>query len=461
MKMVVVTASVSRQAGGLFHSVRRLHQSLAQLPGVGVQVLTIRDEFTAADLPAWQPLPVRVFPRTGPRQFSYAPQLGEALVASDADLVHNHGLWMYPSVAVCAWHRKREQPYMVSSRGMLDPWALHNARWKKGVASWLFESAHLRGATCLHALCQSEAEAIRAYGLKNPICIIPNGFDLPEDGGQRETSNIEWKQGRKILLYLGRIHPKKGLVNLLRAWKATLNSQPSTVNSWVLALAGWDQGGHEAELKRLATELGIPWADVREAPPSPPRSGESDATLAQGPSPAGAGEGGRRPGEGSQAQPIRHGEGLGVRARGEVSNPSSVFHPPPSLLFLGPQFGEAKAACYANCDAFVLPSLSEGLPMAVLEAWAYGKPMLMTPECNLPEGFAADAAIRIETNPKSIEQGLTDLFRHPPSDLRSLGQRGRELVVEKFTWPKLAVEMKTVYEWLLGGGSPPDCVQMS
>src|ERR1700690_2752582 len=69
--------------------------------------------------------------------------------------------------------------------------------------------------------------------------------------------------GKKVLLYLGRIHPKKGLSNLLRAWKATLNSQPST-NNWLLAIAGWDQGGHENELKQLASELGIQWSDARE-----------------------------------------------------------------------------------------------------------------------------------------------------------------------------------------------------
>ena len=61
--------------------------------------------------------------------------------------------------------------------------------------------------------------------------------------------------GRRILLYLGRIHPKKGLPNLLKAWKRALNSQPSTLNSWTLAIAGWDEGGHQKELERLKEEL--------------------------------------------------------------------------------------------------------------------------------------------------------------------------------------------------------------
>ena len=88
-----------------------------------------------------------------------------------------------------------------------------------------------------------------------------------------------------------------------------------------------------------------------------------------------------------------------------------------SVLFLGPQFNDAKAACYANCDAFILPSFSEGVPMVVLEAWAYSKPVVMTPECNLPEGFGTNAAVRIETNVKSIVQGLEQLLRSPSSGL--------------------------------------------
>ena len=96
--------------------------------------------------------------------------------------------------------------------------------------------------------------------------------------------------------------------------------------------------------------------------------------------------------------------------------------------------------------------------MVVLEAWAYGKPVLMTPECNLPEGFSASAALRIEPSAESIAQALGDVFRAPPSALRAIGERGRELVRDRFTWPKVAAEMKAVYDWVLGGGQKPGSV---
>jgi poly(glycerol-phosphate) alpha-glucosyltransferase len=415
MRTGVVTASVSRRAGGFFHSVRRLHQSLAQLPDVKTEVLTVRDEFTDADISLWQPLPVRVFPYRGPRQFGYSPMMATALAASGVDLVHSHGIWMYPSVAVNAWHRRTQGPHVISPRGMMDAWALENSRWRKRIAGWLFENANLRTAACLHALCASEAQAIRAYGLTNPIAVIPNGIDPPQldpsaSSPVGKPENREWQRGRKVLLYLGRLHPKKGLVNLLRAWKVVLSSHPSALNNWILAIAGWDQGGHEAELKRLADELGLGWMDVR------------------------------------------------ARGRADDERTGTSEEEAASLVFLGPQFDSAKAASYRLCDAFVLPSLSEGLPMVVLEAWSYGKPVLMTPECNLPEGFASNAAIRIEHNVKSIEEGIRTLLSAQPSSLQVLGDNARRLVSSRFTWPIIASNMFCVYRWLLEGGSRPDCV---
>jgi len=353
------------------------------------------------EMAQWLPLLPQTFKVVGPNAFGFAPGLVPALQSANLDLVQLHGLWMYPSCATLTWQRNCRKPHIVSPHGMLETWALQNSRWKKRLAAWAFENQNLRTAGCLHALCEAEAGAMRNYGLKTPICIIPNGIDLPESPEKKvENRNPPWQghiePGRKVLLFLSRIHPKKGLINLLRAWAQIRRKE------WVLAIAGWDQGGHENELKRLATELGLAWTDAR--------------------------------------------------------NPTSDLRPPGSVVFLGPQFDEAKIACYQNCDAFILPSFSEGLPMVILEAWAHGKPVLMTSECNLPEGFAANAAIRIETNVEGVAAGLEELFRLSSSDLRSFGRNGQTLVADRFTWPKIAADMKSVYEWVLGGGAKPSCV---
>jgi poly(glycerol-phosphate) alpha-glucosyltransferase len=312
---------------------------------------------------------------------------------------------------------------------MLDAWALRNSHWKKRIAATLYERKHLEDASCIRALCQAEAESIRACGLRNPICVIPNGIGLPEARSvEHGLPNAVWQAfvppGSRVLLYLGRIHPKKGLVNLLKAWKEVRGSksQAGSLNpaDWVLAIAGWDEGGHESELKRLATELGLQWETSR------PRD---DKTA--GP------------------------QDCGTHTRGRRTEDSRRC----SVLFLGPRFGEAKEALYRDCDAFILPSFSEGLPMVVLEAWAFAKPVLMTPECNLPQGFAAGAALRITKNVEGIVNGLRGLFRFSGAALQSTGARGRDLVATRFSWGEIGETMRAVCAWVSESGPKPDCVQ--
>jgi len=411
VKIGFITASVSRRAGGLYESVRRLAQSM-EGPDSQIEVFGLEAEHTSSDLSAWAPLAVRAFPVIGPRRLGYAPQLLPALRERGPEVVMSHGLWMYPSWAVYKWHRKTRRPYIVHPHGMLDWWAVRNSRWKKWLALAFYERRHLESAACIRALCEAEAKAIRSYGLKNPICIIPNGIDLPQENGghasdERSQPSViaNLKAGRgKVLLYLGRIHPKKGLANLLRAWAALQQSQASTrdsrVDQWVLAIAGWDQNGHEPELKRLCDELGVAWQDGnnRSAKPAP-------------------------------------------------------------VSFLGPQFNAAKAGCYRSCDAFILPSFSEGLPMAVLEAWAYAKPVLMTPACNLPEGFDVGAAVRIEPKTGKIIDGLREFFAMSRESQEAIGRCGRELAAARFNWNRIGCEMRAVAAWVLGRGAIPDSVR--
>ena len=404
MKINVVIDSTSRVAGGLFDAERRLWQCL-KATGIGVSAFSLADEFSALDADAWLPIVPESFPAGWPGALGRSTSLRSRLLAGPADLLYRAGLWSWPSRNAQEWSRLYDKPEIIAPHGMLDPWAVKNSAWKKKLALWIYEGEHLRSAACLRALCESEARAIRAFGLKNPIAIIPNGVDMLEIRDRRtEMENPPWaghvEPGKKVLLYLGRIHPKKGLSNLLRAWKATLNSQPST-NNLLLAIAGWDQGGHETELKRLCHELQVSFTDIR--------------------------------------------------------TPNSELRTPNSILFLGPQFNEAKSASYRHCDAFILPSFSEGLPMVILEAWACGKPVVMTPECNLPEGFSARAAIQITTDVEGIARGLTELFGQSTQELTELGRNGRRLTEEKFNWDRIARQLRAVCEWLVCGASRPGC----
>ena len=94
--------------------------------------------------------------------------------------------------------------------------------------------------------------------------------------------------------------------------------------------------------------------------------------------------------------------------------------------------------------------------MAVLEAWSYAKPVLMTPECNVPEGFEANAALRIGTTAEQIAAGLRVLREMSDNERSEMGNRGRALVATRFSWPQIAEQMRSVFEWMRCGGSPPD-----
>lgn len=97
--------------------------------------------------------------------------------------------------------------------------------------------------------------------------------------------------------------------------------------------------------------------------------------------------------------------------------------------------------------------------MSVLEAWAYGLPVIMTEFCNLPEGFDAGAAIRVDPESNSISQGLETLAGLPEMELKDMGAKGRDLVEKEFTWSRIADNMRKVYEWCLTGTNPPHCME--
>lgn len=197
----------------------------------------------------------QIVPHFGPRSFPVAPKLGRDLLTGRFDVVHTHGLWSWPSIAARQWKSRSIGATIISPHGMLDPWALANSGWKKRLALRLFERENVSTAFCIHALNQSEAESIRTAGFRNPIVVIPNGVDLPDPGSGAFAA--PWPaDGRKVLLFLGRIHPKKGLDPLIRAWARLKEDEPDITRSWRLIVAGWDDGGYAAAMKVLAAKFG-------------------------------------------------------------------------------------------------------------------------------------------------------------------------------------------------------------
>jgi poly(glycerol-phosphate) alpha-glucosyltransferase len=129
-----------------------------------------------------------------------------------------------------------------------------------------------------------------------------------------------------------------------------------------------------------------------------------------------------------------------------------------TVSFTGPLFGAEKAMAFRSAAGFILPSFSEGLPMAVLEAWSCGLPVLMTAECNLAEGFAAGAALPVTPEPRALAQSLAGFLAMTDAERRAVGAAGRRLVEKRYTCARVATDMHAVYAWVLGSGPRPSFV---
>ncbi len=160
--------------------------------------------------------------------------------------VHDHAVWLASNHAVAKFCKRHKTARVVSPRGMLGQWAMGNGKWKKRLAWHLYQRADLASATAFHATSEQEADEIRSLGFLQPIAVIPNGIDIPSSLPQKRTKGV------RQALFLSRIHPKKGLANLVRAWKAA-----QVADDWRLVIAGPDENGHQKEIVSLVRELGL------------------------------------------------------------------------------------------------------------------------------------------------------------------------------------------------------------
>lgn len=196
------------------------------------------------------------FRRVGPDCLYLAPELlriaGELVAHSD--IVHGHGFYVGPNQAFGKAARRQGKPLVYHVHGMFEPYIVRRSRWKKELVHWLFENANFRHACLWRALTSKEATQIRSCGIRAPIAVVPNGLNLDEFAKPQKSSQASQAQKEKLrLLFLGRIHPKKGLDLLLAAW-ARLGRYH---RDWELVVAGPDEQGYLAELRKLAANLGL------------------------------------------------------------------------------------------------------------------------------------------------------------------------------------------------------------
>ena len=376
MKVAHVLAGLDNAAAGTSYSVLRLAAGLAEreVAGEVLSLLPIEDELAARAA-------VMGFPRFPLiRRLGISPAMRRGLFAYDATLLHNHGLWMMPNIYAGTVARRRQIPLVFSPRGMLSEWSLGLSRWRKRIAWWVLGQRRAVAATdCFHATSEGEAEDIRRLGFRQPIAVISNGIDLPDPGSAEPPAY----RGRCTLLFLSRIHPKKGVPILLRAWRRVERHFPD----WDLVVAGPDEAGQLSEIQKLARELDLERAS-----------------------------------------------------------------------FAGPAYDEDKRSLYRRADLFVLPTYSENFGMVIAEALSFGVPVITTKGAPWQELERRACGWWIELSEQNLARALEAAMSLPDERRVAMGRRGRLWMAQSFGWPSIAAEMKSLYQWLLGGGSPPSCV---
>lgn len=181
----------------------------------------------------------------GPAQHCISPELVTRLANDKIDLIHCHGIWTFLARTNLAW-RKSGNPCVISPHGMTMPAAMQYSRWKKNLVWPWLEKPNLEKANCLHALSSVEAASIRALGIKTPVVLIGNGIDLPGKASN-QVANAARNDGVRTMLYLGRIHPIKGLDKLIGAWQSQANDAKAKM--WRLQIVGWGPDDYVRKIK--------------------------------------------------------------------------------------------------------------------------------------------------------------------------------------------------------------------
>ena len=346
---------------------------------------------TDAGGPGRLAVPVVLFPRQISEAFKYSGPLSRWLSkhVADFDCVHVHAVFSHAPLSAARWCRMQSVPYVVRPLGALEPWSLRQKPIRKRVALALFAKRMLERAAAVHYTTDRERrDSERALGLSNGI-VIPLGVDLPPLQLERGSGG---EVGRPYVLFLSRLHPKKGVELLIEAFAKVTRPHPlpplpsgegaadrpreRSSPDWQLVIAGTGDPAYEVSLRRQVESLGL-----------------SDR-----------------------------------------------------VRFVGWVDGPEKQQLLAEAGLFVLPSAQENFGIAALEAMAAGVPVAVSSEIDLSDEIEHAGAGWVF--PRTID-GIAAALRAAwtsPEERRRRGDRGRELAGTRFQWPAIAARLVGLYE---------------
>jgi len=384
MKILVITPYISSIYGGIATVVTEIVKEFGVLD-ISIDLITTHaNESDALDVPlnTWiscHGYRVRYFASWNINDFIISSSLIYWLFkyVTEYDLVHTHAIFsplISTAQKICQFHNV---PYLVTPHGMLEPWALDYKAWKKKIYYQFLENSTLNNAVAVQALTIAESNQLKALGFNNTV-VVPNGicrqdFEHPSDP-ETFYQHFPGTRNKILILFLGRLDPKKGLDLLAPAFAKVHHLFPQTH----LVIAGPDSIGFLPTVEKYFSQAGC-----------------LDATTVTG------------------------------------------------MIT-----GSLKSAALAAADLYVAPSYSEGFSVSVLEAMVSGLPCVITTSCNFPEAATAHAAHVVEISADAIANTLIHCLKYP-DEAKDMGDRARQLIIENYTWDKIAIQMIEVYQSIL------------
>jgi len=203
---------------------------------------------------------IRAFPVSWPGSLGFSHGMEQA-ASSDrlmgTVVVHQHMIWLMYSRIPAILRANNAAKVVIAPHGALDDWALRKSRCKKSLARWMYEDRNLQTADCLQATSEREVSNIRDFGLTNPIALISNGVSQSLVNSQGVAGDFRDRFGipddRRIMLFISRIAPQKGLPMMLDA----IDRLRDRLRNWVFVIGGLDQDGHEREVKARVEQLSL------------------------------------------------------------------------------------------------------------------------------------------------------------------------------------------------------------
>ncbi|HWA28476.1 MAG TPA: glycosyltransferase [Lacunisphaera sp.] len=249
MNICHIVPSLAERHGGPSKSVRALANHLVT-PGHEVSLLAtcVRgDVLPLEDNRA----AMKVFFRVTPKWLVRSPDLRRHLLANPVDCIHHHSLWLLSLRYAAEAARRHAAPLVISPRGMMSGWAYAHREWRKQLASWFVHPGAFRRAAGWHATSPEEADDIRKLGFTQPVCVSPNGVDVPDEKALA-AARAAWLElcpaarSRPVALFYSRLHRKKRVKELIDLWLGAPRGD------WLLVVAGmaedYSAAGLTAEL---------------------------------------------------------------------------------------------------------------------------------------------------------------------------------------------------------------------